>query len=669
VLDPLGGALEQRDSKDAISLIDFDELHRQHQRWARDRPADTPTLREAVIYGDKAGLQDPAAQNLFGRPYETYDEAGRLRTPAYNLAGNLLEKQRQVLSPQTLLSTLPQPGASWSNTAYQVDWQPPQDQTLIAHADNLLDQTSYDITTAYDALQRPTSIQAPLDVTGNRATFMPAYDRGGALGSIGLDGTPYVRRIAHNARGQRLLCVLGNFVMTRYAYDPGTFRLVRLRSEPSQPTTPAGSGWQAMGTPLQDHAYSYDLVGNLIAQLDTTAGSGVSPQPDLLQRHFTYDPLYRLVSATGREADLPPASPPWLDNPPGPDLTKVRAYTQTYHYDAVGNLLTLGHNAAATRTYTLSQGSNRLQQLTVGNNPYAYGYDPSGNLVLETSSRLFEWDYANRLTTYRTQATPSSEPSFYAQYRCGAAGQRVLKVTRNQGGALRVTAYIDGLFERLILSGAGATTEHDTLHVFEATTRVALTRVGAPAPGDTTPPVLYQLADHLGSSEVVLDTTGALISREEFLPYGQTSFGGFAKKRYRYTGKEREEESTLVYNGARYYAPWLTRWISPDPSGLTDGVNLYTYVHNNPSTLVDTAGRYGRAGHGDTTLFIALAAGWPTGTADRQAFWAQAPDEIAQLDAAQAGVHYFAGRMWGQEEPVSVVQGGGHALTGPSLSR
>ena len=56
---------------------------------------------------------------------------------------------------------------------------------------------------------------------------------------------------------------------------------------------------------------------------------------------------------------------------------------------------------------------------------------------------------------------------------------------------------------------------------------------------------------------MVIDGDGAWINREEYSPYGETTFGGFARKRYRFTGKERDDESGLNYHGARYYAPWL----------------------------------------------------------------------------------------------------------------
>ncbi|WP_291318851.1 RHS repeat-associated core domain-containing protein, partial [Desulfonatronospira sp.] len=61
-------------------------------------------------------------------------------------------------------------------------------------------------------------------------------------------------------------------------------------------------------------------------------------------------------------------------------------------------------------------------------------------------------------------------------------------------------------------------------------------------------------------------------------------------KRYRYTGKERDEETGLSYHGARYYAPWLGRWTAADPEGLVDGADLYVYARNNPVRYVDPNG-------------------------------------------------------------------------------
>lgn len=113
---------------------------------------------------------------------------------------------------------------------------------------------------------------------------------------------------------------------------------------------------------------------------------------------------------------------------------------------------------------------------------------------------------------------------------------------------------------------------------------------------DPIPLQRYQLGNHLGSVSLELDEFGDLISYEEYHPYGTTSFQAgrsaaeVSLKRYRYTAKERDDESGLNYHGARYYAPWLARWVSADPAGMVDGMNLYAYVRGNPVKLIDPTG-------------------------------------------------------------------------------
>lgn len=46
----------------------------------------------------------------------------------------------------------------------------------------------------------------------------------------------------------------------------------------------------------------------------------------------------------------------------------------------------------------------------------------------------------------------------------------------------------------------------------------------------------------------------------------------------------------MYYHGARYYAPWLGRWFSADPMGISDGMNLYRYVQGTPTRKVDRRG-------------------------------------------------------------------------------
>ena len=76
-------------------------------------------------------------------------------------------------------------------------------------------------------------------------------------------------------------------------------------------------------------------------------------------------------------------------------------------------------------------------------------------------------------------------------------------------------------------------------------------RTGDVHPDDAGPAIRFELADHLGNASITVDATGAWTNREEYSPYGETTFGGFARKRYRFTGMERDDESSLSYHGAR----------------------------------------------------------------------------------------------------------------------
>ena len=68
-------------------------------------------------------------------------------------------------------------------------------------------------------------------------------------------------------------------------------------------------------------------------------------------------------------------------------------------------------------------------------------------------------------------------------------------------------------------------------------------------------------------------------------------------KRYRYTGKERDEESGFYYHVRRYYACWLGRWTSCDPLLLRESTNLFQFARNNPVLFVDKNGTQSAAAH------------------------------------------------------------------------
>ena len=597
VRDAAGNVIEGRDTKGALVLRDYDKRNRQTRLWARDGTGQPLTVRERLVYGDnpEAGLSPAqiAQANLLGELYQHFDEAGLLTCEVYDFKGNLLEKARRVINDTAILSVFNSPPSDWQINAFRADWD--------AATATLLEppESAYTTTIAYDALNRVKTTLYPMDVDGERKLLHPHYNRAGALESVELGGAIYVESIAYNAKGHRTLIAYDNGVMTRHAYDPQAFRLARVRTE--RYTKPNGLTYHPTGGLLQDSAYEYDLAGNITSMRDRTPGSGIPNSllgTDALDRTSTYDPLYRLLSGTGRECDQPPPNPPWDDTPKCQDLTLTRAYEETYDYDPLGNIVHLGHQAGSggfNCDFVLVPNSNRLATVTIGATTFDYTYDANGNLIRETTSRHFEWDHSDRVRVYRTQPG-NAEPSVHAHYLYDASGQRVKKLVRKQGGHFEVTVYVDGILEHHRVVQSGGTHENNSLHVMDNERRIAMVRVGAPFPTDTTPAVRFHLGNHLGSSNVVIDNSGVFINREEYTPYGGTSFGTFARKRYRFTGKERDEESGLYYHGARYYAPWLARWVSCDPLGPMDGLNLYAYVRDNPMGFVDPTGTNGQGG-------------------------------------------------------------------------
>jgi RHS repeat-associated protein len=148
--------------------------------------------------------------------------------------------------------------------------------------------------------------------------------------------------------------------------------------------------------------------------------------------------------------------------------------------------------------------------------------------------------------------------------------------------------------------------ERQTLHVMDDKRRVVMVETktidASAAPGAVPATVdRYQFDNHLGSAVLELDGQAAIISYEEYYPYGSTAYQAVntsieaSPRRYRYTGEERDDETGFNYQGARYYAPWLGRWTSCDPvvssKSLPQALNRYCYANANPIIYSDPAGR------------------------------------------------------------------------------
>lgn len=512
---------------------------------------------DRIFYGEAE--PDSELKNLRGQIVKHYDTAGLIETPEYDFKGQPKSTTRKLFKNYKGV-------ANWIDASLADD----------------LENDGFTFTTETDALGRITKQTAP-----DGSVITPSYNEAGLLNSETVAHaapavtTVYIKDIDYNEKGHREKIVYGNDVVTRFYYDKETFRLKRLETK------------RQNSDPLQDWHYTFDPVGNIthiedknipVVFFDNQKITGAST--------YTYDALYRLREATGRENDARltfDSKGNWNDAPfmhrlnPG-DPMAMRSYTQSYQYDDVGNILQIKHQAACnnwTRDYNYQATNNRLISIQVGANTYAYPHHSQHGYV--TAMPHLEdtgWSFKEELIkTIRQKRIDGGTPeTTYYQY--DGQGQRIRKITENQARAGNTPTkkeeriYIAGYELYKKYSGADAALERISLSLMDEGHRFVMIETRNEIDDGTEKHLVrYQLHNHLGSAGLELDGTrnANVISYEEYHPYGTTAYQAknaairSAAKRYRYTGMERDEESGLEYHSARYYVPWLGRWLSCDP--------------------------------------------------------------------------------------------------------
>ncbi|MGE4246282.1 MAG: RHS repeat-associated core domain-containing protein, partial [Parvibaculaceae bacterium] len=587
LLDVMGKLIHAWDGRGHVFRTEYDALRRHLNSFVKGadpQDPDAEILFAKTEYGE--GQPDDAALNLRGNPVRQHDGAGLVTSDAYDFKGNLLRGSRRLAR----------------HYEKPLDWR----------ADPELETEVFTSSTSYDALGRAAAVTAP-----DGSVSEPQYNIRGLLERLdtrlaGTAPSTFVAGAEYSARGQRIAIHYGNGIETRSSYDRLTMRLRSLRS--------TRTADQAL---LQALSYTYDSVGNP-THIEDEAQDAIhfANQAVTAASDYTYDAIYRLISAEGREHIGQAAQPQttWNDafrrNLPHPgDGQAMRRYSEQYSYDPAGNLLELAHAASGgnwTRAYryqevsALEAGktSNRLSDTSVsGAGTEAYGHDAHGNITAMPHLPVMLWDFKDQLAAASRQPeTASDQETTYFVHDW--TGRRMRKVTNRRNGSRKCERlYLGGfeIYREYAADGTTVTLERQSLHVLNGSARVALvetlTQGGS---GPTEPAVRYQCGNHLESATLELDAQGQVITYEEFYPFGGTSYQAgrstaeTSLKRYRFTAKERDEETGFTDHGARAYAPWLGRWISADPAGLEGGWNLYAYAMNAPVHLVDHTGTDGR---------------------------------------------------------------------------
>ncbi|TVT85532.1 RHS repeat-associated core domain-containing protein [Pseudomonas sp. H3(2019)] len=514
--------------------------------------------------------EEAAVHNRCGRLIRHDDTTGTQHFTEFSLAGAPLEQSRQFIAdPQ------------WS-----VNWP-----ELETERDALLELEPATTRLRYNAIGEPCE---QTDAEGNRQTF--SQTRAGELREVRLklgnaaEEKTLVSAIHYNAFGQIEQQRAGNGVVSCATYSAEDGRLLQLKA-------------QAQGKAArQDLTYDYDPAGNIRSISDASQSIRYFRNQRVAAINtYEYDSLYRLIFACGRQIRNVSSGPhlPAFQSPADPG--QLENFQQTYHYDPAGNLELLQHTAdsgSRTEHTAVAALNNRSLPYSAdgkrpGEDDIRAAYDRNGNLNTLQPGQPLLWDPRNQLRQV-DQVVRDDEPNDAEYYLYDDSGQRQRKIRTAYTGKLtrtHETRYLPGLEIR--------TTPEETLHVItvqagRCSVQVLHWKNGqrADIPENQH---RYTFSDHLGSSTLELDEQAELISQECYYPYGATCWwAGRDKveasyKTLRYSGKERDATG-LYYYGHRYYLAWRQRWLSADPAGPTDGLNLYAMVHGNPVGHVDIAG-------------------------------------------------------------------------------
>jgi RHS repeat-associated protein len=305
--------------------------------------------------------------------------------------------------------------------------------------------------------------------------------------------------------------------------------------------TQVGLGTSTANQDLLKLDYSYginDNNGSMKSQQITIQNQFVANQ------NYTYDNLNRLSSS--QEV-----------------INSQQNWKQVFLYDRYGNrkfdvaqTTTLGGCPQAVCNPDASTASNRLDNL---------GYDQAGNITNDANGKLFSYDGESRQTEVK-----NSSNQVIGTYIYDGKGKRVQKISNQEN-----TIFVYDAFGKMISEYSFSNTASQT------------------------PQTAYLTEDHLGSPRVVTNQAGAVISRHDYMAFGEEIYRQSYNNdslRDKYTGYEKDFESDLDYAQARYYNSRNGRFTSVDPAMASatarnpQSFNRYIYGLNSPYKFNDPTG-------------------------------------------------------------------------------
>jgi RHS repeat-associated protein len=423
-------------------------------------------------------------------------------------------------------------------------------------------------TTAFNNLGKPLNYQQITD--GQTYTSTYQYDSVGTLISETYPSGRVVRN-EYNSDGEisRVSGQVGTQTRTfanGFSYSAsGTVERMRLgngRWETAKfnnrlQLTEIGLGYSATNSSLWKTTLEYGVV-DANGVVDVTKNSGnlakqitsVSGMTNPIVQTYKYDSLDRILEA--KET-----------------TNNQQNWSQNFGYDRYGNRTSFNQLIGQTQQTQTPMVDVNTNRFTAGQ---GFAYDFNGNLVQDVDGKQFIFNGDNKQTQIK-----DANNNVIGTYFYDGNGARIKKVTVTE-----TTIFV--------YSGGKLIAEYSTQQA-------------------ATPTISYLTSDHLGSPRVITDANGQVISRRDFMPFGEELNSGIGGRnttqkynatndeiRQKFTGYQKDQESGLDFAEARMYKNNLGRFTAVDPM-LASGKNAnpqtfnrYAYTLNNPTNLVDPSG-------------------------------------------------------------------------------
>jgi RHS repeat-associated protein len=310
------------------------------------------------------------------------------------------------------------------------------------------------------------------------------------------------------------------------------------------------------------NAYHYDPAGNRLAEV---TGSGTTAG-----QFNTLNQLTGLSSSTTSQTVAGHASAAITSatiNALSATISSSTNFTANVPLPSGTNVVSV---VAQPTSSTGSITTKRYQIVLSGTAPTSLTYDANGNVLTDENGYSYTWDALNRMTkiTYSGGAT--------SNFAYDGLSRRISIIEKNSGGTVTST-------KNYLWIGSEIAEERNASNT--------VTKRFFPQGEQQSGTNYYYTRDHLGSIREMCSSSGSIVARYSYDPYGRTTLvSGTNIATFQYVGDYTHQTSGLNLTLFRAYDLNAGRWLSRDPIGENGGVNLYEYVDSSPIDNLDPSG-------------------------------------------------------------------------------